>query len=93
MNKIDTTATGNVLVEMTPKEWHRASILFKASEDVTIDLGEEILRYRRQTGTSLADTAKQLGISSNYVSLIEWGLANNVTPQLRQRILNLAGSR
>lgn len=93
MNKIDTTATGNVLVEMTPKEWHRASILFKASEDVSIDLGEEILRYRRQTGTSLADTAKQLGISSNYVSLIEWGLANNVTPQLRQRILNLAGSQ
>lgn len=89
MNKIDVTASGNVLVEMTPKEWHRASILFKSSDDLPVNIGEELVKFRRKAGVGLDDTAKKLGISTNYVTLIEWGLARNVSPQLRQRILEL----
>ena len=50
MNKVDITATGNILVEMTPKEWHRASILFKSTDDVPFNIGEELVKYRRKTG-------------------------------------------
>lgn len=90
MNKIDTTPSGNVVVEMTPKEWHRASILFRASDDLPMNVGEELTKYRRRAGISLDETAKKLGISTNYATLIEWGLARNVSPHLRQRILDLA---
>ena len=89
MNKVDVTSSGNVLVEMTPKEWHRASILFKSNADLPVNIGEELVKYRRKLGVGLDDTAKTLGISTNYVTLIEWGLARNVSPQLRQRILEL----
>ena len=89
MNKVDITSSGNVLVEMTPKEWHRASILFKSNNDLPVNIGEELVKYRRKAGVGLDDTAKTLGISTNYVTLIEWGLARNVSPQLRQRILEL----
>ena len=89
MNKVNTTTSGNVLVEMTPKEWLRASILFKTNDEMPINLGEELVRYRRKTGTSLDETAQRLGISVNYVTLIEWGLARNVSPQLRQRITDM----
>jgi DNA-binding XRE family transcriptional regulator len=90
VNKIDTTPSGNVLVEMTPKEWHRASILFRSAEDLPMNVGEELTKYRRHAGISLDEAAKKLGISTNYATLIEWGLARNVSPHLRQRVLDLA---
>ena len=89
MYKVDTTASGNILVEMTPKEWHKASILFRPIEDDLLNIGEELVRYRRKTGVGLDEMAKKLDITTNYVSLIEWGLARHITPQLRQRITNL----
>ena len=89
MNKVDKTATGNILVEMTPKEWHRASILFKSTDDVPFNIGEELVKYRRKTGVGQEEVAMQLGISTNYITLIEWGLARNVSPQLRQRIVEM----
>jgi DNA-binding XRE family transcriptional regulator len=89
MNKVDITATGNILVEMTPKEWHRASILFKSTDDVPFNIGEELVKYRRKTGVGQEEVAMQLGISTNYITLIEWGLARNVSPQLRQRIVEM----
>lgn len=93
MNKVDTTSSGNILVEMTPKEWHRASILFKTVEDDLINIGEELVRYRRKTGIGLEEMAKSLGITTNYVSLIEWGLARRITPQLRQRIIEMVSKK
>ena len=93
MNKIDTTANGNVLVEMTPKEWHRAAILFKSTEDSAINIGEALVRHRRRSGLSLDETAKKLGISTSYVTLIEWGLARNISPQLQQRITEIVGNQ
>jgi DNA-binding XRE family transcriptional regulator len=89
MNKVDITATGNILVEMTPKEWHRASILFKSTDDIPFNIGEELVKFRRKTGVSQEEVASQLGISTNYITLIEWGLARNVSPQLRQRIVEM----
>ena len=89
MNKVDITATGNILVEMTPKEWHRASILFKSTDDIPFNIGEELVKFRRKTGVSQEEVASQLGISTNYITLIEWGLARNVSPQLRQRIVKM----
>jgi len=89
MNKVDITATGNILVEMTPKEWHRASILFKSTDDIPFNVGEELVKFRRKTGVSQEEVASQLGISTNYITLIEWGLARNVSPQLRQRIVEM----
>lgn len=93
MNKINTTSTGNIVVEMTPKEWSRASTLFKADDDLVINIGEELVRFRRKTGTRLEEAAKMLGISTNYVTLIEWGLARNVSPQLRQRITEMVNGK
>ena len=93
MNKVDITATGNILVEMTPKEWHRASILFKSADDIPFNIGEELVKYRRSTGVSQEEVATQLGISTNYITLIEWGLARNVSPQLRQRIVEMVTAK
>jgi predicted transcriptional regulator len=47
------------------------------------------VKYRRKTGVGQEEVAMQLGISTNYITLIEWGLARNVSPQLRQRIVEM----
>ncbi len=55
-------------------------------------LGEVLRSYREDQGLSQGEAARQLGISRNYVSLIERGVANNLSYALAQRILNLGGN-
>ena len=89
MYKVGETTTGNILVEITPKEWDAVVLFFKASDVFAIHLGEELARYRRQTGLSQSEVAKKLGVSRTYVSFIERGIADNVSLKVRKRIAQL----
>ncbi len=89
MYRVGETTAGNILVEMTPREWEAVTMLFKAN-DIFIDhLGEELARYRRESGLSQSAVAHKLGVSRAYVSLIERGLADNVSNEVRRRIAQL----
>ena len=58
--------------------------------DITIST---LLRsYRVSRGLSQTTVAEELGISRNYVSMIERGIASNLSYSLAQRILNLGGT-
>ena len=51
--------------------------------------GEIIRSYRDAHGLSQAEVARRLGISRNYVSMLERGKARNPSHRLAERILNL----
>lgn len=54
--------------------------------------GELLRKHRADYKLSQAEIARLLGISRNYVSMIERGLAHNLSYSLAQRIMNLSGS-
>jgi len=87
--KIGETTSGNILVEMTRREWDAVNIFFRAGDNFVVHLGRELARYRRQSGLSQSQVAKQLGVSRAYVSLIERGIADNMSDQVRRRIVDL----
>ena len=43
------------------------------------EIAEGVLSYRKQNGLTQADMATRLGISRNYLSLIERGVVDNIT--------------
>ncbi|NJM58186.1 MAG: helix-turn-helix domain-containing protein [Synechococcales cyanobacterium RU_4_20] len=55
------------------------------------DFGTTIRERRRQEGLSQEALAQQVGISRNYLSQIERGLATNLSWQLRQTLTSLLG--
>lgn len=55
------------------------------------DFGKTIRERRRQEGLSQEALAQQVGISRNYLSQIERGLATNLSWQLRQTLTSLLG--
>lgn len=92
----------NIMAETTPKkmltkmmriQWNGASIAYKPEELVNINVGEELVRYRCLTGISESEVAEKLGVSEDYVRLIEWGLVLNVSTKIRQCIIELVLSR
>ena len=89
MYKVGETTAGNILVEMTQREWEAVTVFFRTSDVYMVHLGEELARYRRQTGLSQSEVARQLDVSRTYVSFIERGLADNVSVKIRQRIAEL----
>jgi DNA-binding XRE family transcriptional regulator len=89
MYKVGETVAGTILVEMMPEEWAAVNSLFKTSDNFIEHLGDELARYRRERGLSQSEVAKQLGVSRTYISLVERGIATNVSSRMRRRITEL----
>ena len=89
MYQVGKTVSGNILVEMTPREWEAVSNLFRTSVGFTVNLGNELVRYRQSKGLTQAEAAQLLGISKSYVSRIERGVVSNVSIDIQQRIITL----
>ncbi len=87
MYQIGQTVSGNILVEMTPREWEAMLHLFRAKAGVTVGLGEGLAHYRKAQGLTQAQIGQILKISSSYVSRIERGTAGNVSIEIQQRII------
>jgi hypothetical protein len=89
MKSIADTISSSILMGMTRQGSTEGLTSVDSEEHDDIDLGQVLVRFRSQNGCSESDVAECLGISMNYVRLIEWGLVRNVSPKLRQRILDL----
>ena len=89
MYQVGETLSGNILVEMTPREWEAVTNLFRTSVGFTVTLGDELVRYRQSKGLTQTETAQLLEISKSYVSRIERGVAGNVSVDIQQRIIAL----
>ena len=84
MKPIATTLQGKYLVEMTKREWDTLAQGFPLF--LNDDLGLLLKQHREQEDLSQAQLAERLDISRNYLSMIERGIATNLTLNLRQRI-------
>ena len=60
-----------------------------SSDLSNINLGQALVRYRNLTGLSEHEVAEKLGLSKNYIRLLEWGLVNHVSSKMRWRIIKL----
>ncbi len=87
MYQIGETVTGNILVEMTPREWEAVLRLFRAKTGFTVGLGQGLARYRQAQGLTQAQMGQILDISSSYISRIERGIAGHVSLDIQQRII------
>ena len=65
------------------------TISINSPELSNINLGRALVRYRNLTGLSEHEVAEKLGLSKNYIRLLEWGLVNHVSNKVRWRILKL----
>jgi ribosome-binding protein aMBF1 (putative translation factor) len=73
MYKVGSTASGNILVEITPSEWERLAQYKEIPENV----GEVLRKYRKGQGLSQEALATQLGVHRNWISAIENGQSRN----------------
>lgn len=85
MKRIGTTSSGNYIIEATPEEWR--DYLIQGIDFDPKTLVSEIQAYREQTGMTQSRLAEIIGVSRNYISLIERGLATNLSLSVYQRIL------
>lgn len=65
------------------------TVSINSTEFSNINLGRALVRYRNLTGLSEYEVAEKLGLSKNYIRLLEWGLVNHVSSKVRWRILKL----
>jgi len=73
MRKVGSTASGDILVEMTPSEWERLAQYQEIPENV----GEVLRKYRKGQGLSQKALAAHLGVHRNWISRIENGHGRN----------------
>jgi len=85
MQKIGKTASGSIIVEMSPGEWKQLSKHLRMPE---IELSAAIRKYRREHGLSQIEFGKRVGIGRNTVSKIEKGLAKNITVEIQECIIS-----
>ena len=93
LNMVAETRPKNMLAKMMRIQWNGNSIPYKLEDLLNINVGEELVKYRCLTGESESEVAKKLGVSEDFIRLIEWGLVHNVTVKIRQRIVELVLSR
>ncbi len=89
MYQVGETVSGNILVEMTPREWEAVTHLFRTKVGVIAGLGDELARYRKSQGLTQAEMGRRLDISKSYISRIERGLTGNISTSIQQRIVAL----
>ena len=83
MKKIGITSSGNVIVEMTPREWITANKELSSVHNVA----SLVKDYRQQKNVTQKTLARELGISRNTVSAVEQG--KPVNPYTIDKILSL----
>ena len=83
MKKIGITSSGNVIVEMTPREWITANKELSSVHNVA----SLVKDYRQQKNVTQKTLARELGISRNTVSAVEQG--KPVNPYTTDKILSL----
>lgn len=59
MHKVGKTSSGNILVEMSSKEWKRLAI----ENGLPSDLPVAMVKYRKQHGLTQSELAEKIGIS------------------------------
>lgn len=93
LNMVAETRPKKMLAKMMRIQWNGDSIPYKLEDLLNIDIGEELVKYRCLTGLSESEVAQKLGVSEDYIRLIEWGLVKGVSTNMRQRIVTLVLSR
>jgi len=94
VNAIAKTATTSLLTNFGQPEWDTtAHISPQKKEFLNINLGKELAKYRGLKGLGESEIAEKLGVSANYVRLIEWGLIRNVSTKMRRQIIDMVHSR
>ena len=89
MNWIADTLSDGSLIGQSQNDVAGSRLSFELPDTSDVSLGQRLVRYRSRSGFSESDVAESLGISINYVRLIEWDLICHVSPQLNQRIMAL----
>ena len=54
-----------------------------------VNVGQILVKYRSLRGISTGEIAEKLGLTEDYVCLLEWGLVRNVSNGTRQGIIKL----
>ena len=84
MRKVGETASGNILVEMSPEDWGRLSM----SSGLPINLSEALVNYRKKHGLTQFQLAEKIGIGRSRLQVIERGLAHNISLRTYRRIIS-----
>jgi DNA-binding XRE family transcriptional regulator len=83
LKKIGELSNGNYILEATPLEW--IEYVGGIEPSFRVEIGEEIKSYRKRTRTTQKMFAKMVGVSRNYISLIERG-HKNISVNIYKRI-------
>lgn len=86
LHKVGTTASGNILVEMTPGAWE--NICSTGARD-SVDLGVEIREFRNRHKISQTEFAQLVGHCRNWISLIERDKGVKLSYGSLKRILSI----
>jgi len=84
MQRVGKASSGNLLVEVTPKEWKLLGSYFNKAED----LGLAVLEYRKKNGLKINAFAKKVGVSRNMVTKIENYGCDSLSFRTYQRVLS-----
>lgn len=87
MHLIGLSQAKTVIVEMTSDEWNNL-LTGTFQIDLPADaLAQAVKSLRMQRGITQAELARLLGISRNYVSLIERGLVTNMSTKVLRSLM------
>jgi len=75
MKRIGITSSGNIIVEMTPREWLRTTKGVSSMED----LASLTKRYRQENNVSQTTLARKVGLSRNTIYAVEQGKLPTIT--------------
>jgi len=75
MKRIGTTSSGNIIVEMTPREWVRTAKGVSSLED----LASLTKKYRQENNVSQTTLARKVGLSRNTIYAVEQGKLATIT--------------
>lgn len=84
MRKIGQTEHGTLIIEITRYEWSKLLVGNNSRPDDSFPAA--VKSYRQRTGLSQAYVARQAGVSRNYLSQIERGVAENISLEVYRRI-------
>lgn len=88
MRVIGQTGSGTLIIETTQAEW---TAYVTQTFVPPFDLGGAIKTHRKKTGQSQAALARLVGVSRNYISLLERGEASNPSAAVYGRLVRVLG--
>jgi len=84
MKWIGVTTNGNYIIELSPEYWQ---VIAESGVGDDAPIGEAIRVYRKAQGITQAQMAKRVGISRNYLSMIERDTVRNYSHDTYIRII------